>query len=58
MPFPGEVRSATVVWRGLRTGRKLRRTARVGLTLKDARDHTTTLTKRVRVRGKAPKRRR
>jgi hypothetical protein len=58
MPFPGEVRTATVVWRGLKAGRKLRRIAPVQLTLKDARDHTTTLKQRVRVRGKAPKRRR
>jgi hypothetical protein len=58
MPFPGEVRTATVVWRGLRASRKLRRTTRVRLSLKDARDHTTTLNPRVRVRGKAPRRRR
>jgi len=57
MPFPGEVRTATVVWRGLRASRRLRRTTRVRLTLKDARDHTTTLNPRVRVRGKAPRRR-
>jgi len=55
MPFPGEVRSATVVWRGLRTGRRLRRTAVLRLTMKDTRDATTTVKKRVRVRGKAPK---
>ena len=58
MPFPGEVRSATVVWRGLRASRKLRRTTRVRLTLTDARKHTTTLKPRVRVRGKRPSRRR
>jgi hypothetical protein len=58
MPFPGEVRSATVVWRGLRASRKLRRTTRIRLTLDDARHHTTTLNPRVRVRGKAPRRRR
>jgi hypothetical protein len=33
MPFPGEVRRATVVWRGLRAGRKLRRIAAVRLSL-------------------------
>jgi hypothetical protein len=58
MPFPGEVRSATVVWRGLRTGRRLRRTAVVRLTMTDTRDKATTLKPRVRVRGKAPRRRR
>jgi hypothetical protein len=55
MPFPGEVRTATVVWRGLRASRKLRRTTRVQLSMQDARDHTTTLNPRVRVRGKRPK---
>jgi hypothetical protein len=58
MPFPGEVRSATIVWRGLRASRKLRRTTRVRLSLVDARHHTTTLKPRVRVRGKAPRRHR
>jgi hypothetical protein len=57
MPFPGEVRSATVVWKGLRASRKLRRTTRVQLTMQDARDHLTTVTPTVRVRGKRPKRR-
>jgi hypothetical protein len=57
MPFSREVRSATVAWRGLRAGRRLRRTAVVRLTITDARAHTTSLTKRVRVRGKLPKRR-
>jgi len=56
MPFPNAVRSATVVWRGLRTGRRLRRTAVVTLTMRDTRDATTKVKKRVRVRGKAPKR--
>jgi hypothetical protein len=56
MRFPKEVRSATVVWRGLRASRKLRRTTRVRLTLVDARHHTTKLNPRVRVRGKAPRR--
>ncbi len=57
MPFAREVRSATIAWRALRTGRRLRRTAVVRLTMTDARGHTTALTKRVRVRGKLPKRR-
>jgi hypothetical protein len=58
MPFPDEVRSATVVWRGLKTGRRLRRRALIRLSITDARPHTTVLKKRVRVRGKIPKRRR
>ena len=58
MPFPGEVRTATVVWRGLRASRKLKRTTRVRLAMGDARNHTTTLNPRVRVRGKRPQRRR
>jgi hypothetical protein len=58
MPFPGDgVRSATVVWRGLRASRKLRRTTRIRLTLRDARAATTTLAPRVKVTGKRPKRR-
>lgn len=58
LAFPGDgVRAATVVWRGLRANRKLRRSTRVVVSLKDKRDHTTTLKPRVRVRGKAPKRR-
>ncbi len=52
MRFPSEVRSATLVWRGLRTGRRLRRFAVVRLRMEDARDHTTALKQRVRVRGK------
>jgi hypothetical protein len=58
MPFPGEVRSATVVWRGLRASRRLRRTTRVRVTMTDARGATTKLNPRVRVRGKRPTRRR
>jgi hypothetical protein len=58
MPFPGEVRSATVLWRGLRASRGLRRTTRVRVTMQDARNATTTLNPRVRVRGKRPTRRR
>ena len=55
MSFAKEVRSATIVWRGLRTGRRLRKTAVLKVTMKDTRDATTTVKKRVRVRGKAPR---
>ena len=58
MRFPREVRSATLVWRGLRAGRRLRKTTTVRLSIKDSRPNTTSLKQRVRVRGKAPKRRR
>ena len=57
MPFPDAVRTATIVWRGLRTGRRLRRTAVVRLAMTDANDKTTTVKRRVRVRGKIPTRR-
>jgi hypothetical protein len=57
MPFPAEVRGATLVWRGLRTGRRLRRTAVVKLSMTDGRNVTTTLKPRVPVRGKRPRRR-
>ena len=57
MPFPGEVRGATLVWRGLRTGRRLRRTAVVKLNMTDGRNVTTTLKPRVPVRGKRPRHR-
>ena len=57
MPFPGEARTATLVWRGLRTGRRLRRTAVIRLAMTDANDKTTSVKRRVRVRGKAPRRR-
>lgn len=57
LTFAKEVRSATLVWRGLRTGRRLKRTAVVRLALKDSRPNTTSLKPRVRVRGKAPKKR-
>ena len=57
IPFAGEgVRSAKVVWRGLRASRKLKRTTRIRLSLKDARNHTTALNTKVQVRGKRPKR--
>ena len=55
-PFAGDgVRSAKVVWNGLRTSRKLKRTTLIRMSLKDSRNHTTALKKRVRVRGKRPK---
>lgn len=57
MPFPKAVRSATVVWRGLRAGRRLRRTTVLSLNMTDTRDHTTKVKKRVRVRGKIPRKR-
>jgi hypothetical protein len=57
LPFAGDgVRSAKVVWRGLRTGRKLKRMTLIRVSAKDARNHTTTFKKHVRVRGKRPKR--
>jgi hypothetical protein len=56
IPFAGDgVRSAKIVWRGLRTNRKLKRTARIALSIKDARGRTTALSPRVQVRGKRPK---
>ena len=57
MSFPGEVRGARVVWRGLKTGPRLRRKAVIRLSITDGRPHTTAIKKRVRVRGKIPKRR-
>ena len=55
-PFAGDgVRSAKVVWKGLRTSRKLKRTTLIRMSLQDSRNHTTALKKRVRVRGKRPK---
>jgi hypothetical protein len=58
LPFAGDgVRSAKVVWRGLRTKPALKRMTLIRLSLKDARGHTTKLNKHVRVRGKRPKRR-
>jgi hypothetical protein len=58
MTFPREARSATLVWRGLRAGRRLKRKAVVRLAIKDTRPNTTSLKQRITVRGKAPKRRR
>jgi hypothetical protein len=57
MPFPSEVRSATVVSRGPKSGRRLRRTAVLRLNMTDTRDHTTAINKRVRIRGRIPERR-
>ena len=55
--FAGDgVRSAKIVWRGLRASRKLKRTTLIRVSLKDARNHRTALKKRVQVRGKRPKR--
>jgi hypothetical protein len=56
--FPSEVRSATLVWRGLRVGRRLKRNTTIRLSMKDSRPNTTSLKQKVRVRGKFPKRRR
>jgi hypothetical protein len=56
-PFAGDgVRTAKVVWKGLRPSRTLRRMTLIGVSLKDARNRTTTLKKHVRVRGKRPRR--
>ena len=54
MPFPREVRSATLVWRGLKTSRRLKKTAVVRLRMTDGRPHVTSVKQKVRVRGKAP----
>jgi hypothetical protein len=45
-------RSARIVWRGLRVGKKLKRTVAVKLLLKDLRGRTTVLKPRVAVRGR------
>jgi hypothetical protein len=51
---PGDgARSAKIVWRGLRVGKKVRRSVRVRVVLKDTRGRSTVLKKRVRVRGRA-----
>ena len=52
MHLPSEARSARVIWRGLRTGRRLRRFALVRLRMDDARGHRTALKQRIRVRAK------
>jgi hypothetical protein len=51
------VRTARIAWRRLKAGRRLRRTAVIRLTMTDSRGKKTTVRQRVRVRGKAPKRR-
>ena len=56
MPFPHEVRSATMAWRGLKAGRRLRKTAVIRLSMTDGRPHVTSLKQRVTVRGKRPHR--
>ena len=58
MPFPREVRTATLVWRGLKTGRRLKKTAVIRLRMTDGRPHVTSLKQKVRVRGKAPRKKR
>jgi hypothetical protein len=58
MTFPREVRAATLIWRGLKTGRRLRRTAVISLRMTDGRPHVTSLKQKVRVRGKAPRKKR
>jgi hypothetical protein len=58
MPFPREVRAATLVWRGLKTGRRLKKTAVIRLSMTDGRPHVTSLKQKVRVRGKAPRKKR
>jgi hypothetical protein len=53
LPFPGDgVRSARFVWKGLRPGKRLRRTVRVRVLMQDARGRKTVLKPRVRVRGR------
>lgn len=56
MTFPREVRTATMLWRGLKTSRRLKKTAVIRLRMTDGRPHTTSLKKKVRVRGKTPRR--
>ena len=53
--FPREVRTATLAWRGLKTGRRLRKTATIRLSMTDGRPHVTSVKQNVRVRGKAPR---
>jgi hypothetical protein len=52
MPFPREVRRATLVWRGLKAGRRLKKSAVIRLRMTDGRPHVTSLKQKVRVRGK------
>jgi hypothetical protein len=58
MRFGGEVRSATLVWRGLKTGRRLKKTAVIRLRMTDGRPHVTALKQRVTVHGKRPRKKR
>jgi hypothetical protein len=58
MPFPGEVRTATIVWRGLKAGRRLRKMTKIRLSVTDGRPHVTSLTKHVKVVGKSPHKKR
>ena len=59
MPFPREVRTATLVWRGLKAGRRLEEDRRLkrlrgdplGMTRRPP-VHVTSLKQKVRVRGK------
>lgn len=53
-----EARTVTLAWRGLKTGRRLRKTAVIGLTMTDGRPHVTSLKQKVRVRGRAPRKKR
>jgi hypothetical protein len=56
--FPHEVRTATLAWRGLKVGRRLRKTATIRLSMTDGRPHVTSVKQKVRVRGKAPRKKR
>jgi hypothetical protein len=58
LSFPHEVRTATMAWRGLKTGRRLKKTAVITLRITDGRPHVTSLKQKVRVRGKAPRKKR
>ena len=58
MPFPREVRTVTMAWPGLKASRRLKKTAVIRLSMTDGRPHVTSVKQKVRVRGKAPRRRR
>jgi hypothetical protein len=58
LSFPREVRTVTLAWRGLKTGRRLKRTAVINLSMTDGRPHVTSVKQKVRVRGKAPRKNR
>jgi hypothetical protein len=53
--FKHEVRTATMIWPGLKAGRRLRKTAVVRVRMTDGRPHVTSVRQKVRVRGKAPR---